>query len=107
MYLVIDKKKIKINPKKGFFGRLKGLMMVFKPIKEGILLEKCQSIHTFLMYQKIDVIMTDKNNKIIKLYKSLDTEKIIWPKKKVHRVFELPENSIQNLQEGDILKVID
>lgn len=107
MYLVINNKKIKINKKNNFFGRLKGYMFEFEPIKEGLLLENCRSIHTFFMYQKIDVIMTDKNNKIIKLYKNLDTEKIIWPKKNVSKVFELPNNSIENLEVGDTLKIID
>jgi hypothetical protein len=107
MCLVINNKKIKINKKKNFFDRLKGYMFVFEPIKEGLLFEKCRSIHTFFMYQKIDVIMTDKDNKIIKLYKNLDTEKIVWPQKKGYKVFELPNNSIENLKVGDTIKIID
>ncbi|NLA33907.1 MAG: hypothetical protein GX861_03505 [Tenericutes bacterium] len=105
MYLVINNNKIKINKAIKFIDRLKGLMFMFEPIKEGLLFEKCRSIHTYFMCQSIDVIMTDKNNKIIKLYPKLKSERIIWPKRKVYYTYELPLNSIDNLKVGDILVI--
>ncbi len=53
---------------------------------------KCNSIHTFFMKKPIDVFMTDKNNKILYIYKSLKPYKIILPKKNVYYTFETKIN---------------
>lgn len=105
MYLVINNKQIKVNKAIRFRDRLKGFMFRLEPITEGLLLEKCKSIHTYFMFQPIDVIMTDKNNKIIKLYPKLKSEHIILPKRHVYYTYELPPNSISDLKIGDILKI--
>lgn len=49
-----------------FFTRLKGLMFV-KSISEdgGLLLENCNSVHTFFMKFPINVIYLDKDFKVI------------------------------------------
>ena len=107
MYVVINRKKIKTNECKGFFNRLKGFMFKLDPINEGLRFSKCRSIHTYFLFQNIDVIMTDKDNNIIKLYPSLTSERIILPKRKVYYTYELPVGSINNLKIGDKLKVIE
>lgn len=107
MYVVIDKKKIKVKECTGFFHRLKGLMFKLEPIEEGLRFSKCRSIHTYFLFQNIDVIMTDKDNNIIKLYPNLTSERIILPKRKVYYTYELPLGSIQNLKVKDKLKVIE
>jgi uncharacterized protein len=104
MYIIIDDKRIKVKKCTTFWERLKGLMFVMEPIKEGLVFEKCKSIHTYFMMQSIDVIMTDKNHKIIKLYPGLKSEHIIFSKRHVYYTYELPLNSINNLKIGDILK---
>lgn len=107
MYVVINKKKIKLKECTGFFNRLRGFMFKLDPIEEGLRFSKCCSIHTYFLFQNIDVIMTDKEHNIIKLYPNLTSERIILPKRKVYYTYELPVGSIQNLKVKDKLKVIE
>ena len=106
MYLKIGKKKIKIEIRTSFWKRLKGYMFVFDPIQVGLCYPKCKSIHTYLMCQRIDVVMTDKNFKILYLYPDLKSEKVIFPKKNVYYTFELPLNCCEKLEVGAKLNVI-
>ena len=102
MILKINDKVIKIKNCKSFFSRLKGFMFTKKKINSGLLFERCSSIHTFFMYQPIDVILLDKNNKIIKKYESLKSNKIILPKKNVKKVLELPVDTVKYIKEDYI-----
>ena len=91
MNLVYDNKKIEILECKSFFSRLKGFMFK-KKIDYALLFDKCNSIDTFFMKSNIDVIMCDKNNKVIYYYNNLPKNKIIFPKKNVYKTIELPVN---------------
>ena len=91
MKLIYENKNIDIIDCNTFFSRLKGFMFR-KEIKTALLFNSCNSIHTFFMRQNIDVIMCDKDNKIIYYYNNLKKNKIIWPKKKVYKTIELPVN---------------
>ena len=104
-YILKDNKKIYFEDCTNFFDRLIGFMLRFEPITTGKRFPKCNSIHTFFMFQKIDVILTDKNNKIIKIYKSFKTERVIFPKKDVYYIYELPVNSIDSFKVGEILQI--
>ena len=44
------------------------------------------------MKKNIDIIMCDKDNDILYIYNDVNKNKIIWPKKKVTKVYELPVN---------------
>lgn len=68
----------------GFMGK--------KNISSALLFNKCNSIHTFFMRENIDVIMCDKNNKVLFYYRNLGKNKVILPKKGVRKVFETPGN---------------
>ena len=107
MYVIINKRKIKLNEHNNFWQKFKGYMFRLMPIEEGMRFSKCKSIHTYFWFQNIDIIMTDKDNKIIKLYPNFGSEKIIFPKRKVYYTYLLPVGSINNLKIGDTLKVID
>lgn len=107
MYVVIDNRKIKVKECVGFFNRLKGFMFKLDPIEEGLRFSKCSSIHTYFLFQNIDVIMTDKEHNIINLYPNFTSERIIFPKRKVYYTYELPVGSIKNLKVKDKLKVIE
>lgn len=65
---------------------------------------KCNSIHTFFMKCPIDIIMTDKNYKILFIYKNLKKNKIILPKKNVYYTFEMPIN-VFNFDVGEMLNI--
>lgn len=75
-----------------------------KKIDYGLCFPRCNSIHTFFMLQPIDVIMTDKNNKILYIYSNLKPWKIILPKKNVYYTYELPIGSTNDLKVNDVFK---
>lgn len=106
MKIYIEKKKINVKKYQKFFQKAIGLMGK-KQIKEGIVLVHCNSIHTFFMKEKIDVIMTNKNFKVLYIYKDLEKNKIILPKKNVYYTFELPSKSIKNLKRNTYIKTED
>ena len=91
MKLVYKNKDIDLYECKNFFSRLKGFMFT-KNIDKALLFDRCNSIHTFFMKENIDVIMCDKDNRVLFFYKDLSRNKIILPKKGVTKVFETTSN---------------
>lgn len=103
MYLKLDNKKIEIKKVIGIKDNFLGFMNK-KNFKYGLLF-RCNGIHTFFMKENIDVILTDKNYKILYLYKDLKKNKIILPKKNVYYTIELPAQSIKKLHIGDQISI--
>lgn len=89
MKILYNNKEINLKKCTSFYSRLKGFMFT-KNIDYALLFEKCNSIHTFFMKEKIDVIMCDNDNNILFYYRDLGKGKIIWPKRRVKKVFETP-----------------
>lgn len=85
---------IKIKKAKKFHERLIGNMFK-KNIKDGILFEKCKSIHTFFMKESIDVIATDINDSIIKTYKNVKPWKVLIAPKNTKNIYELPKGTLK------------
>lgn len=104
MYLLCNQNKIEITDCLTFWTRLKGFMFQKKKIDQGKRFPKCNSIHTFFMFQTIDVIMTDRNHKIIRMYPNLKPMRIILPHKNVYYTYELPIGTCKNYHINDILK---
>ncbi len=102
MYLIKNNDKIKINK----INKLFGLMFRKKPIKEGYILYNCNAIHTFFMRQNIDIIIIDKNNKIVLIKENVKKNKIIIKKEGIHTL-ELPLGISENYKINDIIKIID
>ena len=96
--------KINIIEAKTFKQRLLGLMFK-KNIDYALLFKRCNSIHTFFMKEKIDVVMTDKNNKVLYIKKGLNKNRIILPKWGVYNTYEFPNNFIKDLKINDYLKI--
>ncbi len=86
-----------------FKDRFIGLMGK-KNIDYCLVFPKCNSIHTFFMKEEIDVVMTDKNLKVLYIKKNMKKNRIILPKKKVYYTFEYPNNFVKDIKKGDILK---
>lgn len=70
-------------------SRLIGFMGARK-IDKILCFPKCNSVHTFFMKSNIDIYMTDKNNKILFIFKNVKKNKIILPKKGVYYTYETP-----------------
>lgn len=94
---------MEIKEAKTFTQKLKGLM--FQKKFDYILKFKTNGIHTFFMKTNIDVILTDKNGKIMYIYRNLKPNKIILPKKGVKYTFEMPVNYLNNKKIGDKLNL--
>ena len=103
MKLLYNNKDIDLYECKSFFSRLKGFMFT-KNIDKALLFDRCNSIHTFFMKSNIDVIMCDKNYKVLYFYKNLPKNRIILPKKNVYTVIETPSNYF-NVKVHDIIKM--
>lgn len=63
-----------------------------KNINYALLFNNCNSIHTFFMISNIDVILCNDDNIIMYYYKNVRPNRIIFPKKGVTCVYELPVN---------------
>lgn len=94
MYIEKNNIKIKVFILRNIFKRFIGFMFK-KNIDYALCFPRCNSIHTFFMKENIDIYMTDKNNKIIYIYKNLSKNKIILPKKHVYYTYEFPINTIE------------
>ena len=55
---------------KSYFKRLKGFMFTRK-IDKILCFPKCNSIHTFFMLKKIDVIMTDRDDNVLFVFNDM------------------------------------
>ena len=103
MKIIYQNKEIFLIECKTFFQRLKGFMFETK-IDHALMFNHCNSIHTFFMKQPIDVIFCNQENIILYYYKNLLPGKVILPKKKVKKVYELPIN-YYNFKIGDRLEI--
>jgi len=95
---------------KTLFSRIKGLLGKRSLLpKQGIILEPCNSIHTFFMCFSIDVIFVDRSNKIVKTLPKFIPNRIspiYWHSQKV---VELPAGTLDasNTQILDQLELSD
>ena len=100
--MLINNKLIEIKTYTNHFNKFKGLMFV-KDFDYGLKL-RCNGIHTFFMFQNIDVVLTDKNNNVLFIYKNLKRNRILWPKKNVYYTYELPAGTITDLEINSQIK---
>ena len=105
MYITINNKKVLLKEAKSFKDKFLGFMGK-KNIDYAIIF-KNNGIHTFFMKEPIDVILTDKNYKVLYTYKNLQKNKIILPKRKVYYTIELPNNTIKKTCINEIITIHD
>ena len=91
MKLRYDNKDINLIECKSFYTRFKGFMLEDK-IDKALLFDKCNSVNNFFMKKNIDIIMCDKDDTILYIYNDVNKNKVIWPQKRVTKVYELPVN---------------
>ncbi len=101
--LVATNVKTADNP----YTRVLGLM--FKPNMNGmggLLLNPCNSIHTFFMRFPIDVVFLSSNNTVIKVIRSMQPWRMSWIYFKAKKTLELPSGSLsENVKDGTVLEV--
>lgn len=104
MYIKVNNNKLNIVQLISFWERLRSLKFVFEPINYGVKLSNKKYADTYLFCQKVDIVMTDKDNNILYMYENVKTEKRILFKRKVFNIYYLPLGSVSSLNIGDKLK---
>lgn len=107
MYIKLQNKKVNIRNLTKFKERFISYKFYLEPIKDGLCFPKKRWFHTYLYCQKVDIIMTDKDNKILYMYPNLKSERKIFPKRKVYYTYVFPANSTKEYKVGDVLKIKD
>ncbi|GHT33676.1 hypothetical protein AGMMS49592_2710 [Endomicrobiia bacterium] len=85
------KLKIKVIRAETFWERFSGFMFK-KSSLHAILFCKCNSVHTFFMRFNLDIVYLDKENKIVKIIKSLKPFRIALPVYNAVSILEIPSN---------------
>lgn len=106
MYIKTKNKKIKLIEANTFWERLKGLKFVLGPLEYGVRFPKKKSSNTNFLFERVDVILTDKEEKILYLYSNVGTEKWIHRKKGVYNTYFVPKESNNDLKVGDTLNLV-
>ncbi|GHT72557.1 hypothetical protein AGMMS49950_11070 [Endomicrobiia bacterium] len=85
------KLKIKVIKAETFWQRFSGFMFK-KSSPHAILFCRCNSVHTFFMRFNLDIVYLDKENKIVKIIKSLKPFRIALPVYNTVSILEIPSN---------------
>ena len=101
MEIIINNQKYDVDEANNFKKKLFGLMGK-KEIKKGLFFSNTRTIHTFFMKCNIDIIMIDKNMKIVLIKKNYPRNHILIKLKAKHTI-ELPANSIKDININDIV----
>ena len=106
MYIKVKTKKIKLVEANTFWERLKGLKFVLGPLDNGVRFPKKRSSNTNFLFEKIDVILTDKEDTILYLFENVGTEKKIRRRKGVYNTYFVPKHSSKGLVVGEKLDLV-
>ena len=73
---------------------------------EGLLINPCNSIHTFFMRYSLDIIFLSSDNKVIKIIRDLKPWRMTWIYFRAKKTLELPAGKLpSDVKEGDVLEV--
>ncbi len=104
MELKIKKKTIEIRELTSFWERFKSLKFILEKIDYGIKIPNKKWINTYLFCQRVDVCVTDKDDKIIFLQEAIASEKKQL-KRKAKNIYYLPLNTVKYLELGQKLPI--
>ena len=102
MYIKIKNKKLEIYDCLTFSERFKSLKFVLDKIDYGIRIPKKKLISTYFFCQKVDICVTDKNNKIIGIFEDVKTEKRKYMRKSYY-IYYLPLGTCKYLEDEEYL----
>lgn len=105
-YIVLDKEKIEIKTLTKFKDRLKSFRFYLKDINYGLCFPKKKMLNTYFFCQRVDIIVTDKENNILAVYHDLKTEKFIRPRLKAYYIYVLKKDKALNLKEKEKLRIV-
>ena len=87
--------------------RLIGLMFKKQLLgAEGLLINPCNSIHTFFMRYSLDIVFLDSGNKVVKVIRNLHPWRMTWIYFRAKKTLELPAGKLpKDVKEGIVLEV--
>ncbi len=89
------------------FDRMLGLMFSdFDSSFGGLIIEPCNSIHTFFMKFNLDIIFLSKENKVLKIIENIPPWRMTLPVFGAVKVLELNAGKSNKVSVGDQLEVI-
>ncbi len=106
MYIKVKNRKVILKEANTFWEKLKGLKFVLGPLEYGVRFPKKKRANTNFLFEKVDVILTDKEEKIIHMIEKLGTEKKVRRKKHVENIYFVPVGTVKDLKIGDTLELI-
>ncbi len=87
-------------------SRIVGLMFREVPEGDGLLLDPCNSIHTFFMRYSLDVVFLSKTNEVVKVIRNLPPWRVTKIYFYARRTLEVPAGKLPDgIKEGDQLEV--
>jgi len=107
-----DKSKLgvakQVRVAKNFYSRLLGLMFLEKMEDfDGLIIESCNSVHTFFMRFPLDLVFLNKNNEVVKVKRNVFPWRMTFPEFKASKVLEMRASTLpKDIKRGDLLEVI-
>ena len=89
-------------------SRLIGLMFLKTPPQrsQGLLLEPCNSIHTFFMRYSLDVVFLNSQNEVVKIIRNLKPWRMTWIYFRARKTLEVPAGKLPaSVEPGQVLEV--
>ena len=105
MYLKLNNKKIEVYELTTFWERFKGLKFNLQKLDYILKYPNKFGFSTIFICQNIDIIETDKNDKVLYIHKNIKPEKYIFPKLKVKNIYLFPKDYSDYIKINDILKI--
>jgi uncharacterized membrane protein (UPF0127 family) len=93
-----------------FVRRLVGLLgRRSLPPEHGLLITRCDSIHTIGMRFPIDAVFVDRGSRVVKAVEALRPFRVVWPVRRAIAVLELPAGTIRRTRTrvGDELQFLE
>jgi len=93
----------------GFFERLRGLILQKSPLPFGALvIDKCDSIHTFLMRFELDAVFLNRDGVVLQIVKGIKPFRIVLPISNAYYVIEAESSGFteENFRIGDKIEFV-
>jgi len=73
---------------------------------DGLLINPCNSIHTFFMRYNLDIVFLSSENQIVKIIRNIKPWRMTWIYFRAKKTLELPAGKLPvDLKVGDVLEV--
>lgn len=105
MILKTSNKKIEVKLLTTLPERVKSFRFKLDVITSGICFYKKRNINTYFFCQKVDIIFTDRNNRVLKISRNASSERFIRGRRGVFFIYILNGNDAKDIHVNDILNI--